>query len=83
MSEVQAFKPRFTEALEAALAAYPEAGVDLWQNDQPEPGPATDCPDRLTAASLNPTRWLHPTPPTLATIAMRGRRELHRWGKGG
>ena len=26
---VRQFKPRFTEALEAALAAYPEARVDL------------------------------------------------------
>ena len=26
---IRQFKPRFTEALEAALAAYPEARVDL------------------------------------------------------
>ena len=42
------FKPRFTEALEAALAAYSELVWTWRQSDHPEPGPAADCPDRLT-----------------------------------
>ena len=52
---VRQFEPRFTEALQAALAAYPEARVDLGvHGDHVAPIPAADCRACLKAGHHSP-----------------------------